>query len=119
MTFQNHTLITLLLQWVVSGLAVLLTSKLVAGFRVRGFLAACFAALVIAVVNYCLWYLLQFLALPLTLLTFGLFIFVVNGALLKIAAAIMPGFEIDSWLAAIFGSIVLSVLNWSLHYFLI
>jgi putative membrane protein len=115
MYFQDGSLRNFLLHLLVSGLAVFLTSKLVSGFKVRGFFVACMAALVIGVVNFLLWWLLMFLALPLTVLTLGLFIFVVNGALLKIAAAVMPGFEIDSWLAAIFGAIVLSLLNWGLH----
>jgi putative membrane protein len=104
------------LHWLVAGLAVLLTSKIITGFEVRGFIAAMVSALVIGVVNLLLWPLFMFLTLPVNLLTLGLFTFVVNGAILKISAAILPGFNINGWLAAIFGSMVLSLLNLLLHY---
>lgn len=105
--------------WIVSGVAVFLTSMLVAGFEVSGFISALIAALVIGIANYLLWPLLIFLTLPINLITLGLFTFVVNGAILKISAALLPGFRIRGWLAAIFGSIVLSILNIVLHYLII
>lgn len=107
------------LSWLVSGLAVLLTSKLVSGFQIQGFFTACIAALLIGLANAVLWPILIFLTLPINLLTLGLFTFVVNGAILKICAAVLPGFELDSWLSAIFGSIVLSIVSLLLHYFLV
>ena len=108
-----------ILSWLVSGLAVLLTSKLVSGFQIQGFFTACIAALLIGLANAVLWPILIFLTLPINLLTLGLFTFVVNGAILKICAAVLPGFELDSWLSAIFGSIVLSIVSLLLHYFLV
>jgi putative membrane protein len=108
-----------LLSLLISGFAVLITSKLVPGFKVKGFFSACIAALVIGLANAILWPVLAFLTLPLTVITFGLFLFVVNGAVLKICAAILPNFEIDSWGSAIFGSIVLALSNMALRYLLI
>lgn len=108
-----------ILSWLVSGLAVLLTSKLVSGFEVKGYISALLAALVIGFANALIWPILVFLTLPITIITLGLFLFVVNGAVLKICAAVLPGFEIRSWLSAIFGSIVLSLVGMVLHYFLI
>ncbi len=108
-----------ILSWLVSGLAVLLTSKMVAGFEIRGFVTALIAALLIGLANAVLWPVLVFLTLPLTVITLGLFLFVVNGMILKICAAVLPGFEIKSWLSAIFGAIVLSIVSLILHYFLI
>lgn len=107
---QQHPL-PFFLSLLLSGLAVLITSKLVPGFKVKGFLSACLAALVIGFANALLWPILAFLSFPLTILTFGLFLFVVNGAILKISAALLPGFAIDSWWAAILGAIVLSLTN--------
>jgi putative membrane protein len=114
-TLTHH----LFLHWLVSGLAVFLTAKLVPGFRVSGFIAACVAALLIGLANAVLWPLLFFLTLPINILTLGLFTFVLNGALLKICAAFMPGFEISSWWSAIFGAVLLSLLSVFLHYFLV
>ena len=108
-----------ILHWLVAGLAVLLTSKLIRGFHVSGFISACIAALIIGLANALLWPVLIFLTLPINILTLGLFTFVVNGAILKICAAVLPGFEIDSWLSAIFGSVVLSLVSIVLHFILV
>ncbi len=107
------------LYWMVSGVAVLVTSKIVSGFRVSGFFTAVIAALAVAAANAVLWPVLFVLTLPLTLITLGLFLFILNGAVLKICAALLPGFQIESWWAAIFGSIVLSIMSSLLHYLLI
>ena len=108
-----------ILNWLVSGLAVFLTSKIVTGFEVRGYLSALLAALVIGLANAVIWPILVFLTLPITIITFGLFLFVVNAAVLKICAALLPGFAIKSWLSAILGSIVLSLVSMFLHYILV
>ncbi len=106
-----------LIHWILSALAVLLTSKIIAGFNVSGFVAALIAAAVIGLANIVIWPILMFLTLPINILTLGLFTFVVNGAVLKLCAAILPGFKIESWLAAIFGAIVLALINMLLQHF--
>ena len=58
----------------------------------------------------------MFLTLPINLLTLGLFTFVVNGLVLKIAAAFVPGFDIKGFLAAIFGALFLAIISGLLHY---
>ena len=108
-----------LLHWAVSAVAVMATAYLVRGFNVKSFVAALFAAAAIGFANLFIWPILIFLTLPLNILTLGLFTFVVNGAVLKICAAFLPGFKIDSWGAAIFGAIILSVVGTLLHYALV
>ena len=103
---------------VVSALSLMLTAYLVPGFKVAGFTSALITAVVIGIANVVIWPILIFLTLPLNILTLGLFTFVVNGALLKICAAVLPGFEIKSWGAAIFGAVVLAVVSMGLHYLL-
>jgi putative membrane protein len=102
-------------QWLVSGLAVFLTAKMMPGFQLRGFITALFAALLIGFFNAILWPVLFFLTLPINILTLGLFTFVLNGALLKLCAGLLPGFDITSWWSAIFGSILLSIISMILH----
>ena len=109
----------LILQWLVSGLAVFVTAKVIPGFRVSGFIAACFAALLIGLANAVIWPIFFFLTLPINILTLGLFTFVINGAMIKICAAILPGFEVKSWWSAIFGAICLSLVSVILHYLLV
>jgi len=103
----------------VSGLAVLITSKIIPGFEIRSFFAACVAVFVIGLANAIVWPLLFVFTLPINILTLGLFTFVINGAVLKLCAALVPGFEIESWMSAIFGSIVLSLVGAALHYILV
>lgn len=107
-----------LLHWLISGVALLVTSKVIPGFKVKSFGSALIAAIFIGIANVIVWPVLIFLTLPINILTLGLFTFVVNGAVLKICAAILKGFEITSWLSAIFGSIVLSLVSSLLHWFL-
>lgn len=104
-----------ILHWLITGVAFLLTSRLVSGFKVKGLVAALFASVAVGLVNAILWPILFVLTLPLSLVTFGLFIFVINGAVLKVAAALMPGFAIESWWAAIWGAMILSIVNLILH----
>jgi putative membrane protein len=113
----NETTI-FLLRWLISGVAVLLTSKIVRNFEVNGFVSALFAALIIGLANAIVWPVLIFLTLPINVVTLGLFTFVVNGMVIKIAALFVPGFVVKTWWAAIFGSIVLSLVSILLHYVL-
>jgi len=116
---QNYEGSHFILHWLVSGLAVLLTSKLLRGFEIKGFFTACIAALFIGLANALLWPILFFLTLPITVVTLGLFTFVINGMILKICAALLPGFKIDGWFTAIFGSIALALVGLVLHAVLI
>src|SRR5690349_13091902 len=105
-----------LVHWILASLVVMMTAYVVPGIKVDNFIAALFASLTIALVNIFVWPVLAVLTLPLTVLTFGLFLFVVNGLALKIAAAITPGFRIDGLMPAILGSIVLTVLGWAVRF---
>ncbi len=116
---ENSTLLGMVLHWVVSAAALLVTSKLVPGFKVTGFKSALWAAVVIGLANIFIWPLLIFLTLPINILTLGLFTFVVNGIVLKICAGLIKGFDINGWFAAIFGAIVLSIVGYFFHYFMV
>ncbi len=101
----------MLLNWAVSALAVWLVSQVVPGFYVHGVVAALLAALVIGFVNATIGLVLKVMTLPLTILTLGLFWFVINALMLKLAAMIVPGFEIRGFWPAFIGAIVLSLVN--------
>jgi putative membrane protein len=100
-----------LVHWLVASVVVVVTAYVVPGIKINNFVSAMVAALVIGIVNVAVWPLLVFLTLPLTVITFGLFLFVVNGLALKISAALTPGFTIDGFLPAILGSLVLSIVG--------
>lgn len=115
METHSPSILISILHWFVSGLALLVTSKLVPGFKVAGFRSALWAAIVIGLANILIWPLLIFLTLPINILTLGLFTFVVNGAVLKICASLLKGFDINGWFAAIAGAVVLSVVGYVFH----
>lgn len=103
-----------LLQWLVSGLAIIITAYLLPGVAVEGFLAALITALILGLINAVLRPLLILLTLPLNILTLGLFTLVINALLILLAAAIVPGFAVQGfWWALLFG-IVLAIVNFAL-----
>lgn len=102
----------LLLSWLISAVALLVVSFLVPGFHVEGFKAALLAAVVIGLINATLGLLLKVLTLPLTLLTLGVFWWVVNALMLMLASKLLsPSFRVDGFLWAFVGAIVLSLVN--------
>jgi putative membrane protein len=107
-----------MVHWLVATVAVMMTAYLVPGFTVSNVFAGLVAAIVIGIVNTIVWPVLVVLTLPLTVLTFGLFLLVVNGLALKIAAALTPGFAIDGLMPAILGSLVLTLVGWLMRYVL-
>jgi putative membrane protein len=111
--------VRLLLNWVLSALAVWIVSRIVPGIYVHGPVAALIAALVIGFINATIGLLIKIVTFPLTLLTLGLFWFVINAAMLKLASAFVPGFEVHGFGAALIGAIVLSLVNWLLHWLIV
>jgi putative membrane protein len=110
----------LLLNWVLSALAVWIVAHVVPGFYVSGPMAALIAALVIGFINATVGLLLKILTFPLTLITLGLFWLVINALMLELASALLsPGFQVRGFLAAFLGAILLSLVNmmlkWLVH----
>jgi putative membrane protein len=101
----------MLLNWILSALAVWIVSRVVPGIYVSGLAAALIAALVIGFINATIGLLLKILTFPLTLLTLGLFWFVINALMLEFASALVPGFQVRGFFAAFVGAIVLSLVN--------
>ena len=100
-----------LLHWLLNALTLLLVARFVPGFYVRGLGAALIAALVIGLVNATLGLLLKVITFPLTILTLGIFLLIVNALMLKVAAAVVPGFEVSSFAAAFWGALLIAILN--------
>jgi putative membrane protein len=119
MQTEPHSFLFLLLHWFVSALALMATAYFVKGFKVENFTSALIAAAVIGFANMIIWPILIVLTLPINILTLGLFTFVVNGAVLKICAAFLKGFSIDSWWSAIIGALLLSLISMAFHFVLI
>jgi len=82
--------------------------------RVDGFIPALIAAFLLGIVNAILRPILVFLTLPLTLLTLGLFLLVINGLMLWLVAALVRGFYVNGFWGAVLGSILISIVSWIL-----
>ncbi|MEA5618652.1 phage holin family protein [Cronbergia sp. UHCC 0137] len=109
-----------LLTWLGTAVALLITSQIVPGFVVTTFSAALIAAIIVGLVNAIIRPILFLLTLPITLITFGLFTLVINAVTLLLASNLTPGsgFEIQGFLPALLGSIVLSIVSSIINYFL-
>ena len=101
----------LLVRWLLHALALLITAKLVPGFRISSFPAALIAVLVIGLLNVTLGLLLKLITLPLGILTLGIFFLVINAIMLMVAGNIVPGFLVETFGAAFIGAIVLALLH--------
>ena len=102
---------SLLLRWLFSALALIAVAYLYPGVRVDSFLAAVVAALALGLANALIRPILVVLTLPVTILTLGLFLFVINAALFWFVAQVVKGFAVDGVLAALVGSLLYSVIT--------
>jgi putative membrane protein len=100
-----------LLRWLLSALGLLVVGRLIPGFQVSSFGTALLAALALGFLNATLGAVLAVLTLPLTLVTFGLFHFVVMAFLIWIVTAVVPGFHVTGFFPAFFGAIVLALVS--------
>jgi putative membrane protein len=114
---EHSWLLHWIVNWLISALALYLMAQLIPGIELRGFGDALIATVVIGLFDIILGPVLRFFAFPLTLITFGLFAFVIKGFLLKLASMFTPGFRVSGCLPAILGAVVLTLLSWLLHHF--
>jgi len=101
----------LLVRWIFFAFALLFVSAVVPGISIAGFAAALWATLVIGLVNIFIKPVLILLTLPINLLTLGLFTFVINALMLLLVAKLVEGFVVMDFWAALWGSILLSILS--------
>jgi len=100
-----------ILHLVVTSILVLLVAKIISGFEVENWGSALMAALVLGLVNAFVRPLMVFLTLPITILTLGLFLLVINALMLWLAASIVPGVKVKGFGPAFLGALLLSVFN--------
>ena len=100
-----------------NGLAVFLTAYLLPGVKVDGIFTAIIVAIVLGIVNFIVKPILHLLTLPITILTLGLFSFVINALMILLVDYLVPGFHVDNFWAALLFSLVLSLVSSLLHSF--
>ncbi len=104
-------MLTLIARWIVNAAALLLVAYLYPGVHVDGFIPALWAALLLGLVNAVVRPILVLLTLPATLLTLGLFLFVINALLFWMVAELVRGFTVGGFWAALLGSILYSLIT--------
>ena len=108
-----------LFRLLINVVAILVIAYIVPGLiRVDGFLAALIAAILLGIVNTIIRPILVILTFPLTLLSFGLFLFVINALMLWLVSALVSGFQVSGFWGALVGSILISIVSWILSKFL-
>jgi len=100
----------IILTWLLAACALLLVAYLYPGVQVQSFTSALIAAAVIGLFNAVLRPILVILTLPVTIVTLGLFLFVINALLFWAAASVLSGFQVSGFVAALVGSLIYSVL---------
>jgi putative membrane protein len=104
----------LVLHWLANALALLALPYVFSSITVDSFVTALIVAVVLGLVNTLIRPLLVILTLPVTILTLGLFIFVINGLLFWAVGSFMPGFHVGGFWAGVFGAIVYSLISMAL-----
>ena len=101
----------ILLHWILSAIALLIVSRLVPGFHVAGLVPALIAALVIGLLNATVGLFLKIITFPISILTLGIFLLVINGVMILVAASLVPGFRVYGFAPAFWGAVVLALLG--------
>ena len=104
----------IVIRWFFLTIAITSASYIISGIQVDGLLSALMAAAFLGFLNIFFRPLLLILTLPLNVLTFGLFTFVINALLLMMASGVIAGFHVRGFWAAVFGSLIISIINWIL-----
>ena len=105
-----------IVNWLLSAVSLIIVANVIRGIQVDGFGTALIAAIVIGLVNATIGLVLKIVTFPLTIVTLGLFLLVINALMLKLAAALVPGFRVAGFLPAFLGAILMTLvstlLNW-------
>jgi putative membrane protein len=104
-------MLRLLLHWLLSAIALLVTSEFVTGFHVNGLVAAMIAAAVIGLLNATVGLILKILTFPISILTLGIFLLVINAIMILVASSLVPGFHVDGLGPAFWGAVILALLG--------
>lgn len=104
----------LIITWIINAVALLALPYIFSSINVDSFLTAIVVAIVLGFVNAIIRPILVILTLPATILTLGLFIFVINGLLFWAVGSFVPSFHVGGFWSGVFGAIVYSIISWAL-----
>jgi putative membrane protein len=108
----------IIIRWLTLTGAILITSYLLDGIQVSGFFSALFAAAILGILNAFFRPIALLLTLPINIMSLGLFTFLINAFMLKMASGVIPGFDVYGFWSAVFGSLLISLVSWLLNSFI-
>ena len=100
-------MVNVLVRWIIYAALIVFVSWIVPGIEVDNFVSAMLVCIILALINTFIKPLLQLITLPITLVTLGLFTFIINALMLMLAGLVAPGFEVEGFLSALLGSLFL------------
>jgi len=108
----------LTIRWLTLTAAIIVASYMIDGIRVAGVFSAVFAAAALGILNAFFRPIALILTLPVNILSLGLFTFVINAVMLKLASGIIPGFDVHGFWASVWGAFLISIISWLLNSFI-
>ena len=108
-------MLNVILRWLIYALLIIFVSWIVPGIEIDNFITAMLVCVILALVNAFIKPLVQIITLPVTIITLGLFTFVINALMFMLAGWITPGFEVEGFLSALLGSLLLSLFSFAVN----
>ena len=108
----------IVIRWLILTAAIMFASYILDGIQVKGFFTALFAAAILGILNAFFRPILIILTLPINILSLGVFTFIINAMLLKMASGVISGFQVYGFWSAVFGSLLISLVSWALSSFI-
>lgn len=108
---EKYSMFRAIIHWILSAIALMVATSLVPGFYINDIQSALLAALVIGVLNATLGFILKVLTFPFAILSFGLFLLVINAAMILLAAKIVTGFVVYGWVPAFWAAVILAIVG--------
>ncbi len=105
----------IIVQILIIAVAVILTAAVLPGIQIKSFGTAILVAIVLALLNYFVSPVMVYLSIPITIITFGLFLFVINALIIMLASSLVGGFKVDGFWWALIFSVVLSFVTYLLE----
>lgn len=106
------------IRWLILTFSIIVSAYLLEGIQVSGFISAFFAAAILGILNAFFRPILFILTLPINILSLGFFTFVINAAMLLMVSGVIPGFDVNGFWPAVFGSLLISLVSWALTSFI-
>lgn len=104
-------MVNTLIRWVIYAILIVFVSWIVPGIEVDNFVSAMLVCVILALINTFIKPFIQLITLPVTIITMGLFTFIINALMLMLAGLVAPGFEVEGFLSALIGSLLLSLFS--------